>query len=78
MARQFTQKHYTAVADTLVAAYKHPALTIAHKGMSTEDQRRAARHGIALVRGAFVGVFIADSPKFDCEKFHKYIETRIA
>lgn len=76
MARTFTQKHYIAAADAIVAAYNHPALVIAHKGMSTETERRAARHGIALVEGSFVGAFIADSEKFDCNKFHKYIESR--
>lgn len=78
MARQFTQKHYTAVADAIVEAYNHPALVIAHKGMSTDAERRAARHGIALVEGSFVDLFLKDSDKFDCTKFHKHIESRKA
>lgn len=78
MARMFTQKHYLAVADTLVAAY-HSA---DHIGTSLRpdargDVRYGVTFGIGKVLAQFVGTFSADSDKFDCQKFHTYIENRV-
>jgi hypothetical protein len=75
MARTFTQKHYIAVADALVEAYQHPAVTTGV--LRTEAESRSVTLGINLVRGAFVGRFTADSEKFDGQKFHRYIEVAL-
>ena len=70
MARTFTQKHYIAVADALVEAYQHPAVTTGV--LRTEAESRSVTLGINLVRGAFVGRFTADG-----QKFHRYIEVAL-
>jgi len=75
MARQFTQKHYVAVADALVEAYRHPAISTSV--LYTEGAHNAARLGINLVRAEFVRMFSQDATEFDCDKFHKHIETRL-
>ncbi len=77
MARQFTQKHYTAVADIIVAAYNAPD----HIGTrlapdARGDKRYHVQFGVGKVLAQCVGAFIADSEAFDCDRFHKYIESR--
>ena len=42
----------------------------------TRVDSRSAHHGVSTVLAEFVRVFSADSEKFDCNKFHKYIEQR--
>ena len=66
MARKFSQRHYIAVADALVEAYRHPAI----------DSDLETR-GIHKARASFVKLFSADSGKFDSGKFHKYIEGKV-
>jgi len=78
MARTFTQKHYIAVADTLVAAYNAPdhiGTRLAPDALG--KQRRAVSLGTGKVLAQFDRIFSADSEKFDSHKFHKYIESRI-
>jgi len=77
MARTFTQKHYIAVADAIVEAYNAPD----HIGTrlapdARGKQRYAVTLGVGKVEAQFVGLFLADSEKFDFNKFHKYIEAR--
>lgn len=77
MARKFTQRHYIAVADTIIAAYE----AADHIGMSLlPDKSGKVRYGINFgigkVTAQFIGTFSADSERFDCDKFHSYIKAR--
>ena len=71
MARTFTQKHYLAFADVLVAS---ELAALAAGGASTGH----ARYGIAIVRAQLVEAFRRDlGNKFDSDKFNRYIAARI-
>lgn len=76
MARTFTKKHYTAVADALVAAYQHPANNGVFQHVTKVDSR-SAQHGIGTVLAEFVKLFSEDSEAFDCDRFHQYVNSRI-